>query len=365
MSENVNIGCNDTECDDLLDGDDLPECDDLPDDDDLPECDDHPECDDLPVGDDLPDGDDVYQTSLVQLLQLPSNYVSSKGETETMNLALPDISNVTIQSQKGTDIQGIEMGSYLMRSLPRGYCLIIDNWKFEDGNERIGSQKDAKDLKEMFLNHKFEVSTYENLKGNEIIELMKEASGKDHSKFNCFAVIVMTHGNAGVLYGTDHKAVSIDTEIIEPFHGEKCRTLVDKPKLFIFQACRGVREDDGVKQEGTDELPRTGQSLEDKVEVGETDQLKLPTEADILVAYAVPLGYKAWRNYQNGSWFIQSLVAAINKFSGDHDLVSILTEVNRKVADYKSREEEKKQISTFVSQLRYKLYLKKGKDEIY
>ena len=321
MSENFNIGPNDTECDDLPDG----------------------------------------KTSLVQLLQLPFNLVSLKGETKTMNIALPDISDVTIENQEETDTRRKEMGSYPMNSMPRGYCLIVDNWRFKNGNVRYGSQKDAKDLKEMFQNHKFQVSSYENLKGNEIIELMKQASGKDHSKFNCFAVVILTHGNYGALYGTDNEAVSINNEIIDPFRGEKCHTLVGKPKLFIFQACRGIREDDGVMQEETDEMPRTGQSLEDKGE--RTDQLKLPTEADILEAYAVPLGYKAWRNKQKGSWFIQSLVAAINKFSGDHDLVSILTEVNRKVAeDYKN---DKKQIPSFVSQLRYKLYLKKSKDEMY
>ena len=315
MSENFNIGPNDTECDDLPDG----------------------------------------KTSLVQLLQLPFNLVSSKGETKTMNIALPDITNVTIESREGTDIRGIEMGSYPINSMPRGYCLIIDNnWKFDKRIERIGSQKDAKDLEELFRNHKFKVYLYENLKGDEIIELMKQASGKDHSKLNCFAVVILTHGNPRVLYGTDGKAVSIDEKIIEPFRGSNCTTLVDKPKLFIFQACRGGRLDNGVKQEGTDELAETGQGLEDRVEVGEwTDQLKLPTEADILAAYAVPPGYQAWRN-EKGSWFIQSLVAAINKLSGDHDLVSILTEVNRKVAeDYKN---DKKQIPSFVSQLRYKLY---------
>ena len=324
MSENFNIGPNDTECDDLPDG----------------------------------------KTSLVQL---PSKYVSSKGETKTMNIALPDISKVTTESQEGTDTRGKEMGSYPMNSMPRGYCLIIDNnWRFKEDSERFGSQQDAKDLKEMFQNHKFQVFSYENLKSNEIIELMKQASGKDHSKLNCFAVVILTHGNHRALYGTDGEEVSIDNKIIEPFRGEKCHTLVGKPKLFIFQACRGIRKDDGVMQEGTDEMPRTGQSFEDKGEW--TDQLKLPTEADILVAYPVPPGYGAWRNNQNGSWFIQSLVVAINKFSGDHDLVSILTEVNRKVAEeYETSKTkgEKKQIPSFVSQLRYKLYLKKSKDKIY
>ena len=255
---------------------------------------------------------------------------------------------------------GKSMGSYPMNSLPRGYCLIINNWKFRNG-ERKGSQKDAADLYNVFNELEFAVKIYENLTHDNIIELMKLAKNVDHSKMKCFVVIVMTHGNAGVLYGTDGKAVSIDTEIIEPFRGKNCYTLVDKPKLFIFQACRGGRLDDGVKQEG----PETGQGLEDMDEVEQwTDQLKLPTEADILAAYAVPPGWASWRNETKGSWFIQSLVEAIKEYSEDYDLVSILTEVNRKVAEeYETGKTtgEKKQISTFVSQLRYKLYLEKRK----
>ena len=288
------------------------------------------------------------------------NYVSFKGEMETMNLALPDISNVTIKSQERTDTRGIGMGSYPMTSSPRGYCLIVDNWRFKNGDVRYGSQKDASDLLAVFENLDFVVKIYENCSRNNIIKLMELARQANlmHSKLTCFVVIILTHGDHGILYGTDGKTVSIDKEIIEPFRGNNCPNLLDKPKLFIFQACQGGKEDGGVMKD------HEQSKMEDNVETGEsTDQLKIPTEADILAAYAVPPGYAAWRHEKDGSWFIQSLVEAIQEYSEDHDLVSILTEVNRKVAEeYETSKTkgEKKQISTFVSQLRYKLYLKKG-----
>ena len=348
-SKNVNIGPNDTESDDLLDGDDLHDGDDLPESDDLLDGDDLPECDDLP------DGDDTYRTCLVRLLQCLSNYVFFKGD----HVALPDISNVTIESQERIDTRGKEMGSYSLTSSPRGYCLIVDNWRFKNGDVRYGSQKDASDLLAVFENLDFAVKIYENCSRNKIIKLMELAQQAHlvHSELTCFVVIILTHGNRGILYGTDGKAVFIDKEIIEPFRGNNCPNLLGKPKLFIFQACRGGKEDGGVTKD------HEQSKVEDDVETREsTNQLQIPTEADILAAYPVPLGYAAWRDEENGSWFIQSIVEAIQEYSEDHDLVSILTEVNRKVAEY---EGEKRQISSFVSQLRYKLYLKKGKDKIY
>ena len=272
---------------------------------------------------------------------------------ETMNIALPDISNVIIESQERRDTRGIGMGSYPMTLSPHGYCLIVGNWRFKNGNIRYGSQKDASDLLAVFQNLDFAVQIYENCSRNEIIKLMELAwqAHHKHSELTCFVVIILTHGDHGILYG-------IDKEIIEPFRGNNCPNLLDKPKLFIFQACQGGKEDGGVTKD------HEQSKMEENVETGEsTDQLKIPTEADILAAYAVPPGYAAWRHEKDGSWFIQSIVEAIQEYSEDHDLVSILTEVNRKVAEeYETSKTkgEKKQISTFVSQLRYKLYLKKG-----
>lgn len=48
-------------------------------------------------------------------------------------------------------------------------------------------------------------------------------------------------------------------------------------------------------------------------------------------------GFYSWRNTQKGSWFMQSLCEALNKYGYSLDLLTLLTFVNRQVStDYES-----------------------------
>ena len=64
--------------------------------------------------------------------------------------------------------------------------------------------------------------------------VLSEAAG-DHSDADCFAMAVLSHGDDGVVYGTN-EMIRIDN-LIAPFKGNKCKTLLGKPKLFFFQVC--------------------------------------------------------------------------------------------------------------------------------
>jgi caspase-like apoptosis-related cysteine protease len=49
------------------------------------------------------------------------------------------------------------------------------------------------------------------------------------------------------------------------------------------------------------------------------------------------LGFYSWRNTQKGSWFMQALCEAFDKYGFTLDLLTLLTFVNRKVAiEYES-----------------------------
>ena len=58
------------------------------------------------------------------------------------------------------------------------------------------------------------------------------AARADHSDCDCFAVAVLSHGNDGILKGTDSESIVIE-DFIAPI--KSCETLVGKPKIFIFQ----------------------------------------------------------------------------------------------------------------------------------
>ncbi|MFH4978422.1 hypothetical protein AB6A40_005131 [Gnathostoma spinigerum] len=88
---------------------------------------------------------------------------------------------------------------------------------------------------------------------------------------------------------------------------------------------------------------------------------KSPLEADVLVSYATAPGYVSWRNSMKGSWFIQSICEVFAKFSAKDDILTMLTLVNKKVAEsYESSSGAYKQIPDHSSRLRRQFYFFPG-----
>ena len=87
--------------------------------------------------------------------------------------------------------------------------------------------------------HKFfsKVTTKRNLRYNEFIsEIDAFSSLREHSTSDMCVVIVLSHGNTGLVHATDGREVPIDW-LLGQFNNDGCPALKGKPKLFIFQAC--------------------------------------------------------------------------------------------------------------------------------
>ncbi|MEE6460830.1 hypothetical protein FKM82_001116 [Ascaphus truei] len=164
---------------------------------------------------------------------------------------------------------------------------------------------------------------------------------EDHSQRSCFVCLVMSHGNEKEEIHAFDTTFRVDW-LIHFFKGENCKSLLLKPKLFFFQACRGDKKDSGVK-----------------VDSGSDDHIaKIPIEADFLYVYSTPPGYCSWRNAKNGSWFIQSLCEMLQQHWKTLELMQILTRVNHKIAyKYEDIKDKNKQISCIVSMLTKELHL--------
>ena len=105
------------------------------------------------------------------------------------------------------------------------------------------------------------------------MELEKAAGQVDHSESDCIFIAVLSHGELGILYASDH-AYKPD-RLWTAFNAEKCPTLAGnteknilfithkqnsmvftdrkyhfytpgKPKMFFIQACQGDQLDGGV-----------------------------------------------------------------------------------------------------------------------
>ena len=161
---------------------------------------------------------------------------------------------------------------------------------------RDGAEHDEKCLKQLFDEIGFAASIRKNLSREEIYKMSKDTAACDHSKFDTFVFIIMSHGGVGdSVCGVDGRSASIQ-EIMSEFKAINCPTLRNKPKLFFMQCCRG----------STAEFisPAISCHVDRLVTDSTLARSACPQEADFLLAFASAPGYVSYR-YPKGSVFIQ------------------------------------------------------------
>jgi hypothetical protein len=164
----------------------------------------------------------------------------------------------------------------------------------------------------------------------------------------------MSHGETGTIFAYD---TQYPVEALwESFVGEKCKTLIGKPKLFFIQACRGEKLDSGIALRSRAMVDFVDAKVKPIV-------YSIPTMADLLVMYSTYEGHYSWRNPQDGSWFIQAMCVEFKDNGSWKDLFCILTGISRRVAyAYKSnvpknaKMDAMKQMPCFTSMLTKILY---------
>ena len=61
-----------------------------------------------------------------------------------------------------------------------------------------------------------------------------------HGKSDAFFMVAMSHGHENrTLQLRDGKLINIDKELVAEFDGENWPVMIGKPKVFLFQCCRG------------------------------------------------------------------------------------------------------------------------------
>ncbi|XP_044305779.1 caspase-3 [Varanus komodoensis] len=264
---------------------------------------------------------------------------------DAKTLSTSEGKNIPVSKSVDSVIQADE--SYRMDFPERGVCVLVNNKNFHPATgmaHRSGTDADAARIIDTFRTLGYTVKPYNDLSCKQIIDVMQNVARDDHSKRSSFACVLLSHGEDGLIYGTDGPLeLKMLTSI---FRGDRCKTLAGKPKLFFIQACRGTELDSGIE---TDSSP------------DENMCQKIPVEADFLYAYSTAPGYYSWRNSSDGSWFIQSLCIMLKQHAKKLELMQILTRVNRKVAEFSSYSNQpgfhgKKQIPCIVSMLTKDFY---------
>ncbi|KAL2735455.1 caspase-like [Vespula squamosa] len=228
--------------------------------------------------------------------------------------------------------------AYPMNGKKRGLALIFSHSKFQFEKPREGNDQDCKQIKSLLEKLGFEINIHTNYKRKKIFRTLARVSKMDHSDHDCLAIVVMTHGNSGILYAYD-EGYKIH-EFWSMFATKNCPSLKGKPKLFFIQACRGNDTDSGeVKMEDPCFQYQSGSncsSTTDPVMFKETEEnlemFLTPNEPDFLIGYATVAGHCAYRINGKGSWYIKELCSVFENYGRNYDLLTLLTFVAQHVA---------------------------------
>ncbi|XP_069835921.1 caspase-2 isoform X3 [Dendropsophus ebraccatus] len=256
--------------------------------------------------------------------------------------------------------------AYKMTTRPRGICLIISNVLFTtpELDYRHGGDVDLNALKLLFFQLNFRVWERSNITAQEILsELDLFSKRPEHSQLDSCIVAILSHGVDGAVYGSDGKLVQLQ-DVFTKLDNAHCPQLQNKPKMIFIQACRGDETDRGVDQR--DGRERTGSPGCEQSDAGREDiRVRLPTQSDMICAYACLRGTVSLRNTKHGSWFIQDLTSVFSKYAKDTHVADMLVKVNARI---KKREghapgteyDRCKEMSEYSSTLCRDLYLFPG-----
>ncbi|KAL1261642.1 hypothetical protein QQF64_006907 [Cirrhinus molitorella] len=125
---------------------------------------------------------------------------------------------------------------YNMNYPSLGQCVIINNkncHKQTGMGVRNGTDRDAENVKETFSKLGFKIKTSHDQTVSQMRDVLTKASQEDHSHSAMFVCVLLSHGDDGVIFGTDG-CIELK-ELFKLFRGDCCKSLVGKPKLFFIQ----------------------------------------------------------------------------------------------------------------------------------
>uniref|UniRef100_A0A2K6TPL8 Caspase-8 n=1 Tax=Saimiri boliviensis boliviensis TaxID=39432 RepID=A0A2K6TPL8_SAIBB len=205
-------------------------------------------------------------------------------------------------------------------------------------------------LSKTFKELHFEIKPYNDCTAERIYEILQIYQRMDHSNKDCFICCILSHGDKGIIYGTDGREAPI-YELTSQFTGLKCPSLAGKPKVFFIQACQGDNYQKGIPVETDSEKQPY---LE--MDLSSPQTRYIPDEADFLLGMATVNNCVSYRNPVEGTWYIQSLCQSLRERCprGD-DILTILTEVNYEVSNKDDKKNMGKQMPQPTFTLRKKL----------
>uniref|UniRef100_G1L0Z8 Caspase-12-like n=1 Tax=Ailuropoda melanoleuca TaxID=9646 RepID=G1L0Z8_AILME len=234
-------------------------------------------------------------------------------------------------SQEPKTIRAQEIYPVMEKEGRTRLALIICNKVFDYLSDREGSENDILGMQGLLENLGYLVVIKENLTALEMKEELKDFAARQEHQFSDSTFLVfMSHGTLDGICGTKHRDeepdILPDDTIFQIFNNRSCRSLKDKPKVIITQACRGRGDgaiwvtDMGEALAWTYYQPLQRYVSSDAIE-------KTHVEKDFIAFKSSTPHNVSWRLNTEGSVFISHLIHYLGEYSCCHHLEEIFRKV--------------------------------------
>ncbi|XP_031201188.1 caspase-12 [Mastomys coucha] len=211
-------------------------------------------------------------------------------------------------------------------------ALIICNKKFDYLFDRDDADTDILNMRELLENLGYSVVLKENLTAQEMeTELMQFAGRPEHQSSDSTFLVFMSHGILEGICGVKHRSkqpdVLHDDTIFTIFNNSNCRSLRNKPKILIMQACRGrhngtiwVCTSKGIATADTDEERELRCKWNNTI-------TKAHVETDFIAFKSSTPHNISWKLGKSGSLFISKLIDCFKKYCWCYHLEEVFRKV--------------------------------------
>jgi caspase 7 len=247
---------------------------------------------------------------------------------------------------------------YDMSNEKRGNALIINIKKYVNNThtEREWSIRDVENLTNPLTNLDFDIKLCQDPTKEQLESVMQNQARVDHQNSDCFLCVIMSHGNQEKIVTSDNEEISFE-QMMAPI--KTCPSLVNKPKLFFIQACRGENDAEfglskrrsssaqsissnrggGTKSNMTDHNKNNTISNDFPQNNSKPQTTKIENESDLLVYYSTLPNHLAFskEDISEGTVFIKSLCEVFDTYAyknlpnNNLSLAQMITKINESV----------------------------------
>jgi len=246
------------------------------------------------------------------------------------------------QHKENTAIEDFPETEYYPRG--HGLCVIVNQKTFPEGlQDRLGTDRDRDELEATFTLFQADVLKWDNLSAKDMLEHLSLARTRANSSmydYKWLAVCVLSHGrrvaNVDQIIGCDGQGVDRKLIINMFADASQCPKLHMKPKIFIFQACRGTEATE-MQTPGHVSIPiePPGEVSTDSGAVPIMATTGRPRLTDYVIASPTIEEFVAFRSTTDGSFYIRHLCKELQEKGHKQHVADILTMVNDKVMSYR------------------------------